>query len=50
MLACYVVVGEKQGVPPEKLGGTIQNDILKEYIAQKEWIFPPGRRCAWSST
>ena len=40
-LACYVVVGEKQGVPPEKLGGTIQTDILKEYIAQKEWIIPP---------
>ncbi len=40
-LACYVVVGEKQGVPPEKLGGTIQADILKEYIAQKEWIIPP---------
>lgn len=40
-LAMYVVVAEKQGVPPEKLRGTVQNDILKEYIAQKEWIFPP---------
>ncbi len=40
-LACYVVTGEKMGVPPEKLGGTIQADILKEYIAQKEWIVPP---------
>jgi methylmalonyl-CoA mutase N-terminal domain/subunit len=35
-----VLVGESQGVPPEKLGGTIQTDILKEYIAQKEWCFP----------
>jgi methylmalonyl-CoA mutase N-terminal domain/subunit len=37
----YVAVGEKQGVPLEKLTGTLQNDILKEYIAQKEWIYPP---------
>jgi methylmalonyl-CoA mutase N-terminal domain/subunit len=41
LLAMYIVVGEKQGVKREKLGGTIQNDILKEYIAQKSWIFPP---------
>jgi methylmalonyl-CoA mutase, N-terminal domain len=41
LLAMYVVAAEKQGVPPEKLGGTNQNDILKEYIAQKEWLFPP---------
>ena len=40
MLAFYVCVGEKQGIPPEKLAGTIQTDILKEYIAQKEWCFP----------
>src|SRR3954468_11487520 len=40
LLAFYVLVGEKQGVPPERLGGTIQTDILKEYIAQKEWCFP----------
>ncbi|BAS26927.1 methylmalonyl-CoA mutase [Limnochorda pilosa] len=39
--AMYLVTAEKQGVPLEKLRGTIQNDILKEYIAQKEWIFPP---------
>jgi methylmalonyl-CoA mutase N-terminal domain/subunit len=39
--AMYVVTAEKQGVPPEALRGTIQNDILKEYIAQKEFIFPP---------
>ncbi len=41
LLAFYVATAEKQGVPAEKLRGTIQNDILKEYIAQKEWIFPP---------
>src|SRR3954454_12691506 len=40
MLAYYVVAAEKQGVPPERLSGTIQADILKEYIAQKEWCFP----------
>ncbi len=39
--AMYVAAAEKQGVPMAKLGGTIQNDILKEYIAQKEFIFPP---------
>ena len=39
--AMYLVVAEKQGVPPEKIGGTLQNDILKEYIAQNEYIFPP---------
>ena len=41
LFAFYIAVGEKQGVPSEKLRGTIQNDILKEYIAQKEFIFPP---------
>jgi methylmalonyl-CoA mutase N-terminal domain/subunit len=40
LLAFYVLVGEKQGVPAAQLGGTIQTDILKEYIAQKEWCFP----------
>jgi methylmalonyl-CoA mutase N-terminal domain/subunit len=40
-LAMYIAVAEKQGIPPSKLRGTVQNDILKEYIAQKEWIFPP---------
>jgi methylmalonyl-CoA mutase, N-terminal domain len=42
LLAMYVAVGEKQGVPAEELTGTLQNDILKEYIAQKEWIYPPA--------
>jgi methylmalonyl-CoA mutase N-terminal domain/subunit len=39
--AFYLAAAEKQGVPSEKLRGTIQNDILKEYIAQKSWLFPP---------
>jgi methylmalonyl-CoA mutase N-terminal domain/subunit len=39
--AMYIAVAEKQGVSSDKLRGTIQNDILKEYIAQKEYIFPP---------
>ena len=42
VLAMYLAVAEKQGVPLEKLEGTVQNDILKEYIAQKEWIYPPS--------
>jgi methylmalonyl-CoA mutase, N-terminal domain len=40
MLAFYVVAADRQGVPAERLAGTIQTDILKEYIAQKEWCFP----------
>ena len=42
LLAFYIVVAEKQGVKAPQLRGTIQNDILKEYIAQKEWIYPPS--------
>jgi methylmalonyl-CoA mutase N-terminal domain/subunit len=41
LLAFYACVGERQGVPRARLRGTIQTDILKEYIAQKEYIFPP---------
>ncbi|MHA1650318.1 MAG: acyl-CoA mutase large subunit family protein [Candidatus Helarchaeota archaeon] len=41
LLAMYIAVGEKQGVPPEKLTGTVQNDILKEYVARGAYIFPP---------
>src|SRR6188508_1663858 len=41
LLAFYACVGEEQGVALERLRGTVQTDILKEYIAQKEWIFPP---------
>ncbi|MDQ6826440.1 MAG: methylmalonyl-CoA mutase family protein, partial [Candidatus Eremiobacteraeota bacterium] len=40
-LAQYIAAAEKKGIPRSALGGTIQADILKEYIAQKEWIFPP---------
>jgi methylmalonyl-CoA mutase N-terminal domain/subunit len=57
MLAFYVVAAERQGVPADRLGGTIQTDILKEYIAQKEWCFPidPAMRLVtdmieWSSS
>jgi methylmalonyl-CoA mutase, N-terminal domain len=57
MLAFYVVAAEDQGVPADRLSGTIQADILKEYIAQKEWCFPidPAMRLLgdmieWSST
>jgi methylmalonyl-CoA mutase, N-terminal domain len=41
LLAFYVAVGDEQGVPRDRLRGTVQTDILKEYIAQKEYIFPP---------
>jgi methylmalonyl-CoA mutase N-terminal domain/subunit len=41
LLAMYIVVGEKQGVKPEHLMGTVQNDILKEYVARGTYIFPP---------
>ncbi len=42
LLAMYLVVAERQGVPPERIGGTLQNDMLKEFIAQKEWVVPPA--------
>ena len=42
LLAFYIAIAEKQGVELSTLKGTLQNDILKEFIAQKEWIFPPG--------
>jgi methylmalonyl-CoA mutase N-terminal domain/subunit len=42
LLAMYVVVAEQRGLDLDRLSGTIQNDILKEYIAQKEWIYPPA--------
>ncbi|MCP4568083.1 MAG: methylmalonyl-CoA mutase family protein [FCB group bacterium] len=41
LLAMYIAMAENKGVSSEKLTGTLQNDILKEYIAQKEWIYPP---------
>ena len=42
VLALFIVAGEEQGVPPEKLGGTIQNDILKEFMVRNTYIYPPG--------
>ena len=42
LLAMYIAVAQKQSIPPEKLRGTIQNDILKEYMARGTYIFPPG--------
>jgi methylmalonyl-CoA mutase N-terminal domain/subunit len=42
LLALYVAVARRQGVAPERLAGTVQNDILKEYIARGTYIFPPG--------
>ncbi len=41
LLAMYLAVAEKQGVSPDKLGGTVQNDVLKEYVARGTYIFPP---------
>jgi methylmalonyl-CoA mutase len=41
VLACFIVAGEEQGVPPEKLAGTIQNDILKEFMVRNTYIYPP---------
>ena len=41
IFAMYLAVAQRRGIPLEHLGGTLQNDILKEYIAQKEWLFPP---------
>jgi methylmalonyl-CoA mutase N-terminal domain/subunit len=41
VFACFLATAERQGVPWERLDGTLQTDILKEYIAQKEWLFPP---------
>lgn len=41
LLAMYVAIAEQQGVDPASISGTLQNDILKEFIAQKEWIYPP---------
>ena len=48
--AMYLVVAEKQGVDWRKISGTLQNDILKEYIAQKEYIYPPAPPCGLWST
>ncbi len=50
LLCFYIAVAERQGVASQKLSGTVQNDILKEYIARGTYIFPPGRRCVSSPT
>jgi methylmalonyl-CoA mutase len=42
VLALFIVAGEEQGVPPEKLGGTIQNDVLKEFMVRNTYIYPPA--------
>ncbi len=42
VMAFYIVTAEEQGIPPEKLSGTIQNDILKEYMVRNTYIYPPG--------
>ena len=42
VLALYIVAAEEQGVPPDKLAGTIQNDILKEFMVRNTYIYPPG--------
>ncbi len=41
VMACFIVAGEEQGVPQEKLAGTIQNDILKEFMVRNTYIYPP---------
>jgi methylmalonyl-CoA mutase len=50
VLAMYIVAAEEQGVPQAKLDGTIQNDILKEFMVRNTYIYPPGPRCASSPT
>src|SRR5258707_10014420 len=42
LLCLYIAVAERQGVPSERLSGTVQNDILKEYVARGTYVFPPG--------
>jgi methylmalonyl-CoA mutase len=41
IMALYIVAAEEQGVPPKKLAGTIQNDILKEFMVRNTYIYPP---------
>jgi hypothetical protein len=50
ILALYIVAAEEQGVPPAKLAGTIQNDILKEFMVRNTYIYPPRPRCGSSRT
>ena len=46
VFAMFLAAAERQGVPWSALGGTLQTDIFKEYIAQREWLYPPARTCA----
>ena len=46
LFAMYLVAAERQGATIADLDGTLQTDIFKEYIAQKEWLFRPSRTCA----
>ena len=48
--AMYLAMAQRRGIPWDKLGGTLQNDIIKEFTAQNEYIFPPNPPCAWSWT
>ncbi len=50
ILAMYLALAKKQGVPFKRVRGTCQTDILKEYIAQNEYLYPPSPRCGWCST
>ncbi len=50
LLALYLAVAEEQGVAWEQVGGTVQNDILKEYVARGTYIYPPGAVARWSPT
>ena len=50
VLALFVVAAEEQGVPPEALAGTIQNDVLKEFMVRNTYIYPPAPRCGSSRT
>jgi methylmalonyl-CoA mutase len=50
ILALYIVAAEEQGVSPDKLSGTIQNDILKEFMVRNTYIYPPAPRCGSSRT
>ena len=45
VMAFYIVAAEEQGIAPEQLSGTIQNDILKEFMVRNTYIYPPARRC-----
>jgi len=50
LLAFVLAVARRRGIPFEKLGGTVQNDVLKEYVARGTYIFPPGPSSVWSPT